>query len=235
MFGFAAGVIALAAFATWAFALDRQTLWSVVKACVADHKLTGPPFPCLKVDLAGGEERGYVVLYAPLEHDTILAPTRKIVGVEDPFLQSSAAPNYFAGAWEAWLNLNGEQGDRRSPVRARSQLRRRAEPGPASHSHGLPCGALDAAAPSLAVGEWSPIGPLFPHQSFWAFRTGTADLGRLDPFRLAAGGFADRVHNLALLTNVVAQRRGANGSPRAQAACAADLVSLPTVGWLAAT
>jgi CDP-diacylglycerol pyrophosphatase len=96
-----------------AFALDRQALWSVVKACVADHKLTGAPFPCLKVDLAGGEERGYVVLCAPLEHDTILAPTRKIVGVEDPFLQSSAAPNYFADAWEAWLNLNGERGDRR--------------------------------------------------------------------------------------------------------------------------
>jgi CDP-diacylglycerol pyrophosphatase len=63
MFGFAAGVIALTAFATWAFALDRQALWSVVNACVADHKLTGAPFPCLKVDLAGGEERGHLVLY----------------------------------------------------------------------------------------------------------------------------------------------------------------------------
>ena len=113
--------------------------WSVVNACVADHKLTGAPFPCLKVDLAGGEERGYVVLYAPFEHDTILAPTRKIVGVEDPFLQSSAAPNYFADAWEAWSSLNGERGGiAGSPVRARGQLRRRAEPGPASHSHGLP-------------------------------------------------------------------------------------------------
>jgi hypothetical protein len=107
---FAAGVIALTAFATWAFALDRQALWSVVNACVADHKLTRAPFPCLKVDLGGGKERGYVVLYAPFERDTILAPTRKIVGVEDPYLQSSAAPNYFADAWEAWLNLNGERG-----------------------------------------------------------------------------------------------------------------------------
>jgi CDP-diacylglycerol pyrophosphatase len=179
---FAAGVIALTAFATWAFALDRQALWSVVNACVADHKLTRAPFPCLKVDLGGGKERGYVVLYAPFERDTILAPTRKIVGVEDPYLQSSAAPNYFADAWEAWLNLNGERG--RSPdlgfalvvnsALARSQDQLHIHMGclaPSARS------ALDAAAPRLAIGEWSPIGPLVPHQPFWAFRTGTADLG----------------------------------------------------------
>ena len=240
MFGFIAAVIALTAFATWAFALDRQALWSVVSACVADHKLTGAPFPCLKVDLAAGEDRGYVVLYAPFEHDTILAPTRKIVGVEDPFLQSSAAPDYFADAWEVWSQLNGERGgspDRRFALVVNSAVARSQDQ---LHIH-MGClapsarRALEAATPRLTVGEWSPIGPLVPHQPFWAFRTGTADLGRLDPFRLAAGGFADRVHNLALLTNVVAQRRGANGSPRAQAACAADLVSLPTVGWLAAT
>jgi CDP-diacylglycerol pyrophosphatase len=209
---FAAGVIALTAFATWAFALDRQALWSVVNACVADHKLTRAPFPCLKVDLGGGKERGYVVLYAPFERDTILAPTRKIVGVEDPYLQSSAAPNYFADAWEAWLNLNGERG--RSPdlgfalvvnsALARSQDQLHIHMGclaPSARS------ALDAAAPRLAIGEWSPIGPLVPHQPFWAFRTGTADLGRLDPFRLAAEGFADKVRNLALLTVVVASAR----------------------------
>jgi hypothetical protein len=141
-----------------------------------------------------------------------LAPTRKIVGVEDPYLQSSAAPNYFADAWEAWLNLNGERG--RSPdlgfalvvnsALARSQDQLHIHMGclaPSARS------ALDAAAPRLAIGEWSPIGPLVPHQPFWAFRTGTADLGRLDPFRLAAEGFADKVRNLALLTVVVASAR----------------------------
>jgi CDP-diacylglycerol pyrophosphatase len=202
VFGFAACVVALTAFATWAFALDRQALWAVVNACVADRKLTGAPFPCLEVNLAGGVERGYVVLYAPVVHDTILAPTRKIVGVEDSFLQSTAAPNYFADAWRAWSNLNGERGaspDRRfalvvnsAVTRSQDQLHKR---------------ALDAAAPRLAVGEWSPIGFLIPHQPFWALRTGSADLDRIDPFRLAAKGFAGKIRSLALLTIVVASVR----------------------------
>jgi CDP-diacylglycerol pyrophosphatase len=200
MLGFAAGVIALTAFATWAFALDRQALWSVVNACVADHKLTGASFPCLEVDLAGDEERGYVVLNAPFEQDTILAPTRKIVGVEDPFLQSGAAPNYFADAWEAWSNLNGERTgslNRRFALVVNSAVARSQDQ---LHIH-MGClapsarSALDAAVPGLAVGEWSPIGLLVPHQPFWAFRTGTSDLRRLDPFRLTAEGLADRVHN----------------------------------------
>ena len=67
--------------------------------------------------------------------------------------------------------------------------------------------ALDAAAPKLAVGEWSPIGFLIPHQPFWALRTGSADLDRIDPFRLAAEGFAGKVRSLALLTIVVASAR----------------------------
>lgn len=209
VFGFAVCVVALTAFATWAFALDRRALWSVVNVCVADHKLTGAPFPCLKVNLAGGEDRGYVVLYAPFVHDTILSPTRKIVGVEDPFLRSGAAPNYFA---EAWSNLEGGRGESPDPrfalvvnsAVARSQDQLHIHMGCLSP---LARSALDAAALKLAVGQWSPIGFLVPHQPFWAFRTGTADLRRLDPFRLAAEGFVGRVHNLALLTVMVASAR----------------------------
>jgi hypothetical protein len=60
------------------------------------------------------------------------------------------------------------------------------------------------------VADWF----LVPHQPFWAFRTGTVDLGRLDPFRLAAEGFTDREHNLALLIVVVASARGARSCRR---------------------
>ena len=215
VFGFATCVVALTAFATWAFALDRRALWSVVNACVADYKLTGAPFPCLKVNLAGGEDRGYVILYAPVVHDTILAPARKIVGVEDPFLQSSAAPNYFADAWEAWSNLNGERGqppDRRFALVVNSAVTRSQDQ---LHIH-MGCltpsarSALDAAAPRLAVGEWSPIGLLVPHQPFWALRTGSADLSRFNPFRLAAEGFAGKVRSLGLLTLAVVSARFAS-------------------------
>src|SRR5271157_409274 len=90
----AAVLTAVTAFAALAFGLDRLALWQVVRACVADYKLTGAPFPCLEVDLSGGEARGDVVLRSPLFNDLILVPTRKVVGVEDPFLQSPDAPNY---------------------------------------------------------------------------------------------------------------------------------------------
>ena len=73
----------------------RGALWNVVQTCVANHALTGAAFPCLEVNVSRGVERGYVILRPPLgDPDFILAPTRKIVGVEDPSLQTSESPNY---------------------------------------------------------------------------------------------------------------------------------------------
>ena len=66
---------------------DRQALWEVVRACLANYELTGMAFPCLEVNLTGGVEQGYVVLRPPFgAPDTILTPTRRIVGIEDPWL-----------------------------------------------------------------------------------------------------------------------------------------------------
>ena len=45
-----------------------------------------------EADLSGGEARGDVVLRSPLAHDMNLSPTRGVVGIEDPFLQSPEAP-----------------------------------------------------------------------------------------------------------------------------------------------
>ena len=42
----------------YAIGFDRAALWQVVRACVADYQLTGAPYPCLEVNLSGGEERG---------------------------------------------------------------------------------------------------------------------------------------------------------------------------------
>ena len=167
-----AGLTAVTAFATFAIGLDRLALWQVVRACVADFKLTGAPFPCLKVDLSGGEARGDVVLRSLLAHDMILAPTRKIAGIEDPFLQSTDAPNYFDAAWRARSFLEGADG--RAPereaialvvnsavVRIQDQL----------HIH-VGClvpsarRALAAAAPEVPIGEWARIGAVIPHTTF---------------------------------------------------------------------
>ena len=205
-----AGLTAVTAFATFAIGLDRLALWQVVRACVADFKLTGAPFPCLKVDLSGGEARGDVVLRSLLAHDMILAPTRKIAGIEDPFLQSTDAPNYFDAAWRARSFLEGADG--RAPereaialvvnsavVRIQDQL----------HIH-VGClvpsarRALAAAAPEVPIGEWARIGAVIPHTTFWGTRIRGSGLSDVEPFRLAAEAFADKVKDRGDLMIIVA-------------------------------
>jgi CDP-diacylglycerol pyrophosphatase len=178
-----------AAFAAYAMELHRMALWQVVRACVADYKLTGTPFPCLEVDLSGGEEQGTVVLRPPLLEDTVLATTRLIKGIEDPFLQSPEAPNYFDAAWRARTFL--KNGDGQEPerdavalfvnsavVRTQDQL----------HIH-VGCllpyarATLAAAAPKVPMDEWAQIGPVVPPTMFCGSRIPDADVGHVAPFR----------------------------------------------------
>jgi hypothetical protein len=96
--------------------LARNSLWLAVLACRTNFKLIGSPFPCLQVDLTGGEERGYVVLRSPIgPSDTILAPTRRITGIEDPSLQLPDAPDYFEAAWRARALVKGAAGGAPGP------------------------------------------------------------------------------------------------------------------------
>ena len=240
----AAVLISTTAFATFAVGLDRQALWQVVRACVADFRLTGAAFPCLEVNLSGGEERGAVVLRPPLLHDMILAPTRKIVGVEDPFLQSPAAPNYFNDAWRArslLKSVDGRPPDRdevalvvnSAIVRGQDQL----------HIHVgclLPYAqrALAAGAPSIPIGEWALFGAVVPHTVFWATRVRGTDLTDVEPFRLAAEGLADKVGDRAAMMVMVAGVRVAGddgflilatyaGAPHAWWAVGADDLLVP--------
>jgi CDP-diacylglycerol pyrophosphatase len=67
------GVFVATTFAKSTTGLDRLALWPVVRACVADFKLTGAPFPCLKVDLSSDDQRGYVVLRSPLLNELIVS------------------------------------------------------------------------------------------------------------------------------------------------------------------
>jgi len=198
-----------AAFAAYAMELHRMALWQVVRACVADYKLTGTPFPCLEVDLSGGEERGTVVLRPPLLEDTVLAPTRRIKGIEDPFLQSPEAPNYFDDAWRARTFLKDADGGaperddialfvNSAVVRTQDQL----------HIH-VGCllpyarAALAAAAPKVPMGEWAQIGPVVPHTMFWGYRIPGTDLANVNPFRLAAQVVAGKTKDPGDLTVVV--------------------------------
>jgi CDP-diacylglycerol pyrophosphatase len=199
-------VFAATAFATSAIGLNRLALWQVVRTCVADFRLTGAAFPCLEVDLSGGQERGDVILRSPLSNDLIVAPTRQIVGIEDPFLQPPGAPNYFSAAWRARSFLKGADG--RTPerdeialvansavVRTQDQL----------HIH-VGClkspakRALDAAAPKVPIGKWVRIGAVIPHTVFWGMRIKGTDPSDIEPFRLAAEVIVDKVITLRNLT-----------------------------------
>src|SRR5271157_546109 len=199
-----------AAFATLALGLDRMALWQVVRACVADFKLTGTPLPCLQVDLSGGDELGNVVLRSPLSNVTVLSPTRRIVGIEDPFLQSPGVPNYFDAAWRARTFLKDADGQAPERdaialivnsvfVRGQDQL----------HIH-IGClipyarRTLAAAALKIPTGEWAQIGPVVPHTMFWAYRIPGTDLASVNPFRLAAEALAGKTRGPGDLTVVVA-------------------------------
>ena len=206
-------VTASAAFAAYAMELHRMALWQVVRACVADYQLTGAPFPCLEVNLGGGEGTGSVVVRPPFTDDTILAPTRRITGVEDPFLKSPEAPNYFDAAWRARTFLTNADGQapkrddialfvNSAVVRTQDQL----------HIHVaclLPYArrTLAAVAPKVPMGEWAEIGPVVPHTMFWAYRIPGKELANVNPFALAAEELGDKANGPGDLTVVVVGAR----------------------------
>ena len=91
--GIAAGLIALKP----ALA-DRMTLWNIVHgACVVHVDAHQGPAPCVDVDLEDG-----VALLKDLVGvaQELAIPTRRVTGIEDPFLLTPAAPNYFVYAWK---------------------------------------------------------------------------------------------------------------------------------------
>ena len=165
-------------------------LWVTVRVCAAVERWTGRPFPCLAVDLTEGKARGFVLLRPPWSNDLILSPTRPSVGVEDPFLLSAEAPNYFAAAWAVRDRIRTAEGGR--PPRGRTAL----IVNPAAvraqdqmHIHigcltGRATAILDRAAGS-PVGVWRPVGDLLPGRPFWALRVRSADLSDVEPFQLA--------------------------------------------------
>ena len=168
----------------------RSALWQVVRACMLDKTTTGSPLPCLEVSLDDGAERGFAVLRPPLGHtDTILTPTRRIVGLEDPALQAPNAPNYFALAWSARRLLPGREppADDRVALGVNSVLARSQDQ---LHIH-IGCltpsfaELLNARALGPKAGVWFRGPDLGKKLELWTFRSGSTDANGLEPFRLA--------------------------------------------------
>lgn len=180
-----AAFVGSAALAYGANLASRNALWQVVRACMLDKSTTGSPLPCQQVELG---DAGFAVLRPPFGRpDTILTPTRRIVGLEDPQLQTPDAPNYFALAWDArhWLEGTAPADDRVA-LAVNSRLARTQDQ---LHIH---IGCLSASfASRLKAGALGPArdiwfrGPdMGPGLELWTYRTGVKAWRDLEPFRL---------------------------------------------------
>jgi CDP-diacylglycerol pyrophosphatase len=149
--------------------------------------------------------------------DTILSPTKKIVGVEDPSLRTLAAPNYFENAWNAraFLSDSVQRPLAHDDVAlaVNSRLSRTQDQ---LHIH-IGCisrqakQALQAIAPQLPGNKWAPIKERIQGFEFWGRRVAQETLAGVNPFRLAAEGFPDETKSGAQSTIVVAGTQLADG------------------------
>jgi CDP-diacylglycerol diphosphatase len=98
--GAASGIRALEVRAARPIELTHpHALWRVVHdLCVPDRRLLSLSAPCMKVSLAQGWA---VVKDVRNPTHLLLVPTRRIIGIESPFLTTPDAPNYWAFAWNA--------------------------------------------------------------------------------------------------------------------------------------
>ena len=187
------GLIAAAAFAATG---RRLALWRVVSACVADSELTGQAFPCLKVEIGAGAQRGWAVLRPPVGNpDTILTPTRQVIGLEDSWLRGDDAPNYFAAAWAQRGLVKTPDG--RPPSADWTALgvnSRSARTQDQLHIH-IGClkprwrGLLRAVGARSPGDTWTPVAALSKRSDYRALRVVGADLAGINPFKLAAEAY----------------------------------------------
>jgi CDP-diacylglycerol pyrophosphatase len=146
-----------------------------------------------------------------------LAPTKQVVGIEDPWLLTAEVPNYLDDAWNARGFLNELQRRPLSNVdvalavnsrlsRAQDQL----------HIHigcisGLARRAIGSVAPELSDSGWKLVNLGTRGPKIWARRIGQKTLEGANAFRLAAEGLPNGIANLAQAGIVVAGSELADG------------------------
>lgn len=186
---------------------DPDALWHIVHdRCVPHQERFQAPFPCLETDKHDG-----IALLKDLvgQTQTLLIPTARITGIEDPAVLDSAAPNYFQLAWRRIgmtralanadlpsdaisLAMNSKYG------RTQNQL----------HIH------IDCLQPEIrsrlaeyagAITEsWTAFPVLLAGHAYLARRVWTLDRPGANPFQLVADGVAGARAAMAAVTIVVA-------------------------------
>jgi len=188
---------------------DRDAMWKTVHdQCVPDEQANDNPAPCVRVDLNGGVDKGYVILKDRVgATQFLLIPTRKISGIDSPDLLAPNSPNYWAAAWQnrayvsaaakhdlAWDMLGLAINSALS--RSQDQL----------HIH-MDCVQPDVRAALAAhIGEIGTTWAKLPVDLRGApyFARWLADLAIQDPFKLLASGMASAAQDMADETLVVA-------------------------------
>lgn len=170
---------------------DSDALWKIVHdKCVPDQREHGAPVPCVQVELAAGEDKGYAVLKdinGPYQY--LLIPTAKVTGIENPGLLAADAPPYFAAAWEARRYV--EQGYGKPLPREALSLAVNSRYGRSQnqlHIH-VDCvrddvrAAVRAALPKIGA-SWAPLPVELHGHGYRAMRLSEADFAKANPFAL---------------------------------------------------
>ncbi|MFB6451233.1 CDP-diacylglycerol diphosphatase [Bradyrhizobium tunisiense] len=170
----------------------RHGLWSVISAECVPSSRSGIFEKCLSVDLSSGEENGVAILKDLRGASHILAiPTRQVSGIEDAFLQTGNAPNYFAAAWTArkFVSklLKRELPDEAIAIAVNSKLSRTQDQ---LHLH-VDCIDIDVANALAAYGvavdlQWHLMTTPLKERYYWIRRLHSVDLLDINPFQLLA-------------------------------------------------
>jgi CDP-diacylglycerol pyrophosphatase len=208
-------VAALGSFAE----VRRDALWYVVRACVANNAVTGFAFPCLEVNTSIGEERGYVILRRPYgNRDIDLAPTKRVLGIEDHWLRMADAPSYFLDAWRARGFLGGGSGHGSIAhddiaLAVNSRLSRTQDQ---LHIH-IGCisrearQAVRSSAAELSETAWTPLNTRIDGFELRGLKITQSSLNGINPFRLVEEGIAAEAGDLAPMGLFVAGNQFAEG------------------------
>ena len=172
---------------------DRMVLWTIAHdRCVASVKASGSTKPCEVVEIAGANDRGFIIL-KDLRGDTqyLIIPTERITGIEDPAVLAPDAVNYFAEGWHH-MPFVSKAAHRHLPDDSLS-LAINAPTGRTQdqlHIH-LDCirrdvkATLSRLAPGIGV-SWAPLAEDIDGHHYRAMRIAAADLDYVNPFHLLA-------------------------------------------------
>jgi CDP-diacylglycerol pyrophosphatase len=179
-------LIGLVAYAYWRIRFNPNILWEIVESCVTQNRagrlMAGS---CVAVD----QQEHVAILHSiTARSEFLLVPTTRVTGIEDPYVLSPSAPNYWALAWTAaqrYLPADVARDRTRiglaiNSVKSRSQNQLHIHISCIKHSV---TAVLDANQDGIST-SWSPPTIELEGRDYRALRIRGPNLGSNNPFRL---------------------------------------------------